>query len=71
MTDRFPPTAKARSLDGCRCYVKKLPREFQFQLRWGAHALDCPIYRPSMDPVDNQQDIDARAVLSRTLGVPR
>lgn len=55
----------------CRCYVQLLPRHHQFQLRWGAHALDCPAYRPSLDPVDDEKDTEVRRVLSGKTGVVR
>ena len=50
-------------LASCRCYVGGLPSDMQFELRWGAHALDCPVYRPSRDPVDNAKDAEVRAAL--------
>lgn len=60
----------ATRLDVCRCYVRDLPREHQLQLRWGAHALDCPTYCPSQDPVDNAKDNEVRRVLTeRKTGV--
>ena len=55
MLDRwtFTPTS-------CRCYAAALDPEDRFGLRRGAHALDCPIYRPSLDPVDAAQDQKTR-----------
>lgn len=59
-------------LDSCRCYVKRLPDHFQMQLRWGAHALDCPAYHRSADIVDDAQDCEVRAkLLEREMGVRR
>lgn len=45
----------------CNCYVSKLKPETQFSLRYGAHALACPVYRVSRDPVDAADDSDFRA----------
>ena len=45
----------------CQCYVKNLPPEVRFGLHYGTHALDCPVYRVSRDPVDVQHDSDVRA----------
>jgi len=44
----------------CRCYVAALDYLTRFGLRRGAHAQDCPIYRPSRDPVDAAQDQKTR-----------
>jgi hypothetical protein len=49
---------------GCTCYVAELDAETQFGLRWGAHALECPRYRRSLDPVDDANDQDYRATHS-------
>ena len=43
-------------LNECKCYVRGLSPEVQFCLRWGAHSTYCPIYRPSLDPVDRIKD---------------
>lgn len=59
------------SLALCRCYVRSLPEQYQFELRWGAHALDCPAYRPSADPVDNAKDAEVRRAFSGKTGVIR
>lgn len=45
----------------CNCYVARLSAEAQFTLRYGAHSLNCPVYRPSLDPVDQLHDSDWRA----------
>ena len=45
----------------CDCYVAKLPEHDRFMLRYGAHGLDCPVYRVSSDPVDRISDKIARA----------
>ena len=59
-------------LDLCACYVRDLPSLHRFQLRWGAHALDCPTYKPSLDPVDNAEDAEVRRVFTeRKSGVVR
>jgi hypothetical protein len=44
----------------CRCYAAALDQLTRFGLRRGAHALDCPIYRPSLDPVDAANDQETR-----------
>ena len=44
----------------CRCYVLTLDALTRFGLRRGAHALDCPEYRESPDPVDTAQDQETR-----------
>ena len=44
----------------CQCYVKTLEPGQQFSLRYGAHALDCPVYRVSRDPLDRRRDQEAR-----------
>ena len=44
----------------CRCYVYELDKLTQFGLRRGAHALECPVYRPSLDPVDAANDQETR-----------
>lgn len=44
----------------CRCYVRRLTEEARFGLRCGAHALDCPTYHPSRDPIDRAADEDFR-----------
>jgi hypothetical protein len=46
----------------CTCYVLGLSAEAQFSLHYGAHALDCPTYRPSRDPVDRCNDDRYRIV---------
>ena len=50
--------------NGCTCYVAELDAETQFGLRWGAHGLECPRYRRSLDPVDDANDQDYRATHS-------
>ncbi len=45
----------------CACYVRRLRPEVRFGLHDGAHALDCPTYSPSLDPVDRANDDDFRA----------
>ena len=44
----------------CDCWVKDRPAEHQFEIRRGAHGLDCPFYRQSLDPVDAQYDAEMR-----------
>ena len=44
----------------CNCYVKGLPEYDRFVIRYGAHSLDCPVYRESGDILDRQRDIEIR-----------
>ena len=44
----------------CRCYAAALDKETQFGLHRGAHDPACPVYRPSLDPVDAAQDQETR-----------
>ena len=45
----------------CDCYVSTLPPVERFSIRYGAHSLTCPAYRPSRDPVDRANDEALRA----------
>ena len=40
----------------CKCWVSTMDDSFIFGARWGAHDLDCVLYRPSRDPVDRLED---------------
>ncbi len=42
--------------DQCMCYVATLPARDRFAIRRGAHSALCPVYRPSLDPVDRAND---------------
>ncbi len=44
----------------CNCWVAHESEEIRFGIRFGAHALDCPTYRPSLDPVDEAEDNELR-----------
>lgn len=44
----------------CNCWVKRLTAEQSFGVRNGAHNPACPIFRPSMDPVDAVKDAEIR-----------
>ena len=44
----------------CRCYIKRMADEVVFTAHWGAHSLECPLYRVSRDPVDNLHDVEFR-----------
>jgi hypothetical protein len=44
----------------CNCYVQHLTEEERFTLRYGAHEIECLVYRESLDPVDKLKDEDAR-----------
>ena len=52
----------------CACYVKALEPVVRFGLHYGAHALDCPTYRVSRDPVDAAKDIEDREHLTGQCG---
>ena len=52
----------------CNCYVMYLGPEAQFCLRFGAHALSCPVYRESGDPVDKRADELIRIVHTAPIG---
>ena len=58
----------ATRLVNCRCYVLKLPLEVALTLHWGAHEIECPTYRPSLDPVDRANDEEFRARHERGSG---
>jgi len=45
-----------RSGKTCDCYVGQLPPFEQWELRYGAHTPECPVYRRSLDPVDDAKD---------------
>ena len=51
-TNEFRPTATS----DCTCWVRTLPPEEAFAVRYGAHSVACPVYRPSADPVDRAND---------------
>ena len=40
----------------CNCWVSKATEEVQVCTRWGAHNPQCPVYSPSLDPVDQIKD---------------
>ena len=44
----------------CTCPARRLPAEVQFGMRFGAHALTCPAYRRSRDPLDADHDAQTR-----------
>ena len=44
----------------CTCWVSKESAEMRFGIRWGAHSLQCPQYRVSLDPVDALNDAELR-----------
>ena len=48
-------------MDGCNCWVKDEAAEDRFCIRYGAHSESCPVYRPSLDPVDRFKDEALRA----------
>ena len=40
----------------CDCYVRFLDKVTRYGLHYGAHNIDCPQYRVSLDPVDRAND---------------
>jgi hypothetical protein len=59
-----PGAAPKLERTGCNCYVANLDEETRFVLHHGSHALACPQYSRSLDPVDDQNDRDFRAAHS-------
>ena len=56
------------SMSKCNCYVRYLDEETRFCLHYGAHERDCPVYRPSLDPVDRANDEEYRAGMLAHIG---
>ena len=56
MLDHWTP----QWLPSCRCYAAALDPVTRFGLHRGAHDPACPVYRPSLDPVDAAQDQETR-----------
>jgi hypothetical protein len=48
----------------CNCPVAHLPECTRWSLHYGAHALDCPVYSPSLDPVDAMHDARLRRLFA-------
>ncbi len=44
----------------CNCWVAAKSEEERFGIRYGAHALKCPTFRQSLDPVDAANDQELR-----------
>lgn len=44
----------------CVCYVRDLDAETQLRLRPGAHDPACPVYMPSYERADAEQDATFR-----------
>ncbi len=44
----------------CNCWVASVPLEKSFGIRNGAHNPECPVFRPSLDPVDAVNDAKLR-----------
>lgn len=44
----------------CDCYVRGLDDVTRLSLRRGAHDPACPVYMPSLDRADAQQDAEYR-----------
>jgi hypothetical protein len=45
---------------GCSCWVSRYPVEETYSIRNGAHNPECPVFRPSVDPVDALHDAQIR-----------
>lgn len=43
----------------CNCWVKAQP-QMAYGIHWGAHHITCPVYRRSLDPVDDRLDCEIR-----------
>ena len=54
----------------CNCYVQHLGEEIRFSLHFGAHGIDCNVYRESLDPIDRLNDEEARLELSKPRMAP-
>ncbi len=50
---------------GCNCWVRDRPPEERFSIRYGAHDVRCPMWAPSLDPVDAANDAELRLRLDR------
>ena len=61
MNTKEVPVSSFKFPKVCTCYVGSLSDEARFSIHYGAHALDCPVYRPSLDPVDAMHDQDLRS----------
>ena len=57
--------SRLSSLVNCNCYAKTLDPVVQFGMHFGAHGLDCPVFRPSRDAVDAKWDIEFRTKYQR------
>lgn len=44
----------------CNCWVRNVPEPECWSLHNGAHELDCPVFRVSLDPVDAMHDAEVR-----------
>ncbi len=44
----------------CTCWVADQSPEARFGIRYGAHSMDCPLWRESLDPVDQANDEELR-----------
>jgi hypothetical protein len=51
--------------EGCNCWVRDRPAEERFSIRYGAHDVRCPVWAPSLDPVDAANDAELRLRLDR------
>lgn len=62
--------ATARQFHGigtrCTCYVGRLPDVVLFEAGRGIHNPACPVYQPSLDPVDRLNDDDFRRMAEIT-----
>lgn len=57
---RRPAPTPQRGDRGCDCWVSGHPAETTYSIRRGAHNPECPVFRPSLDPVDAYHDAGLR-----------
>lgn len=51
----------------CVCYVSELPAPSRVAAHYGEHNPSCPVYRPSLDPVDRKRDARLRELREPTI----
>lgn len=44
----------------CNCWVRRMSAEDQFGIRYGAHNPECPVFKPTLDPVKAVADAELR-----------
>lgn len=58
--DGYDPTPQ-RGDRTCDCWVRLQSEVDRFGIRFGAHNPTCPVFKPTLDPVDNYHDAELRA----------